>query len=61
LRCADYIDLWLARRAKNIALTTVATAWTCGPTRVGEFELSRRRADDFTNRYRAWPNAVDNA
>lgn len=54
----DYTDLRPARHAKNITLTTVATALDVWPARVGELELGRRRDDDFANRYRAWLNAA---
>ena len=54
----QYGDLRPARRAKNITLTTVATALGVWPARVGELELGRRRDDDFANRYRQWLNAA---
>jgi transposase len=51
-------DLRPARRAKNITLTTVATALGVWPARVGELELGRRRDDAFADRYRAWLNVA---
>lgn len=54
----QYSDLRPARRAKNITLTTVATALNVWPARVGELELGRRRDDDFAATYRAWLNAA---
>jgi transposase len=54
----DYTDLRPARRAKNITLTTVATALDVWPARVGELELGRRRDDAFAERYRQWLNAA---
>lgn len=54
----DYTDLRPARRAKNITLTTVATALDVWPARIGELELGRRRDDAFAERYRQWLNAA---
>lgn len=54
----DYTDLRPARRAKNITLTTAATALQVWPARVGELELGRRRDDDFAERYRQWLTAA---
>jgi len=58
LQVPQYADLRPARRAKNITLTTVATALNVWPARIGELELGRRRDDDFAATYRAWLNAA---
>jgi hypothetical protein len=54
----QYGDLRPTRRAKNITLTTAATALNVWPARVSELELGRRRDDDFADRYRSWLNAA---
>ena len=54
----QYGDLRPARRAKNITLTTAATALNVWPARIGELELGRRRDDGFASTYRAWLNAA---
>jgi transposase len=54
----DYSDLRPARHAKNLTLTTAATALGVWPSRVSDLERGQRRDDDFAQRYREWLTAA---
>ena len=54
----DYTDLRPARHAKNLTLTTAATALGVWPSRLSDLERGQRRDDDFAQRYREWLTAA---
>lgn len=54
----DCSDLRPARHAKNLTLTTVATALGVWHSRLSDLERGQRCDDDLAQRYREWLTAA---